>query len=137
MKGLLVMERTQIKQVVRQLAKTEINQVVDTQFVTKHVAERISRLDEYIRLGLDTNDYITGFEVDKGHTNGNEYHLITTTGLIKVYNKHSAKLITILGARGGQIYRYFAALNIPLTSQVNELISMCYERERQNPIHLK
>lgn len=50
---------------------------------------------------------VAKFEVDRGHRNGPEFHVITDTGIIEIYNKRSGKLITKLIARAGQITRYF------------------------------
>lgn len=125
-------------EVIRELTSEEIIKTLEQGLVTEHVKNRLERKEEYIRLGLDTSDFVTGFEVDKGHVGGNEYHIITPTGLIKIYNKNSKRLITILGARGGQIWRYFAQLDLlPMPNRIFRLVQSCYRREETNPIHHK
>lgn len=47
------------------------------------------------------------FVVDKGHTNGAEIHIITSTGLILIYNQRTNKFVTALIARPAQIARYY------------------------------
>lgn len=49
---------------------------------------------------------VKGFKVDRGHRDGPEMHIITTTGLILIYNWDSHKLITKLIARPAQLTRY-------------------------------
>lgn len=47
-----------------------------------------------------------GFEVDKRHANGNEYHFVRQDASVYIYNAESEKFITILLAREGQIEKY-------------------------------
>lgn len=49
------------------------------------------------------------FIVDKGHANGREIHVITSTALILIYNEHTHRFITALIARPAQIERYYIA----------------------------
>ena len=46
-------------------------------------------------------------EVNRGHRNGPEIHMVSSTGIISIYNRDSKKLITKLIARPGQIRRYW------------------------------
>lgn len=62
------------------------------------------------------------FIVDRGHENGAEKHVITTNGIIIVYNANSGKLVTKLIARPGQIRRYFAEGEAPA-----EIIEAAYQ----------
>lgn len=48
------------------------------------------------------------FIVDRGHRNGAERHVLTTTGIIVIYNLRTNKLVTKLIARPNQIKRYYA-----------------------------
>ena len=45
--------------------------------------------------------------VDTGHRAGCEVHVLTSTGIVFVFNAHSRKLITVLVARPGQVARYY------------------------------
>ena len=47
--------------------------------------------------------------VDRGHRNGAEIHVISTTAIITIYNERTHKMITKLIARPGQIRRYYNA----------------------------
>lgn len=53
------------------------------------------------------------FLVDHGHINGAEKHVITTTGIIIIYNAVTLVLITKIIARPAQIKRYFPDGNFP------------------------
>lgn len=48
------------------------------------------------------------FIVDRGHRNGPERHILTTTGIIIVYNLRTNKMVTKLIARPQQIKRYYS-----------------------------
>ena len=50
-------------------------------------------------------------DIDKGHPNGKECHVITDTGIVFIYNENSKKLITTLIARPAQIQRYYTMIN--------------------------
>lgn len=70
-----------------------------------YVEERKNRqriIDE-IGMGYEVDSFV----VDRGHVNGEEIHVITSTGLIVIYNKASHKMVTILIARPQQIRRYY------------------------------
>lgn len=54
---------------------------------------------------------LKAFDVDRGHFDGPEIHLITTDGYIVIVNAWSFKLCTVLIARPGQIDRYYKAIN--------------------------
>ncbi len=49
---------------------------------------------------------ISYIEIDKGHKNGPEIHLLSDTGIITIFNKRTQKLITRLIARPGQVKRF-------------------------------
>lgn len=53
------------------------------------------------------------FTVDRGHKNGAEIHVITTTAIIIVYNAISHKMVTKLIARPSQIQRYYSKDEFP------------------------
>lgn len=56
---------------------------------------------------------VVEFKVDRGHKNGPELHVITNTGLIKIYNFRTHKLVTVLIARPNQIRRLYAPNEAP------------------------
>ena len=65
--------------------------------------------------------------VDKGHKNGAEVHVISSTGIITIYNQRTGKLITKLIARPGQIRRYWKEEEAP-----TELIQIAREHQKMN-----
>lgn len=47
------------------------------------------------------------FYIDRGHKDGTEIHVITSTALILIYNQRTHRFITALIARPAQIERYY------------------------------
>lgn len=70
-----------------------------------YTTERCRR--ERIITEIGMGEVYAVFIVDRGHKDGAEKHIITTTGIISIYNARSGKLITKLIARPGQIKRYY------------------------------
>ena len=73
---------------------------------SKHwVNDRVKRnaLIEKIGLGVEIKRVV----LDKGHRNGAEIHVISSTGIITIYNQRTGKLITKLIARPGKIKQYY------------------------------
>ena len=66
-------------------------------------ANRSRLINEVIGLGKPIKEVI----IDKGHKNGAERHVLTSTGIIIVYNARTGKMITRLIARVGQVKRYY------------------------------
>lgn len=93
---------------------------------TIHFTERNERVKKYSELRLLDIDFLYGFIVDKNHPNGDEMHFINPNGIIYVMNCRSGKLITVLGARPGQIKRYFEALEIKVDNQVQRLLNTAF-----------
>lgn len=73
---------------------------------TAHWANTRSVRDEVIQYIGAGEPYAT-FIWDRGHKDGLEKHVLTTTGLIYIYNLRSGRLITVLIARPGQVKRYY------------------------------
>jgi len=63
--------------------------------------------------------------VDRGHRNGAEVHIITTTAIILVFNARTKKLITKLIARPNQIKRYYPEGTAP-----QFLLDLAYEHTK-------
>lgn len=59
-------------------------------------------------IGIGRN--VKSFYQDKGHENGPEDHIVTSTGIIKIYNHASRVLVTMLIARPGQIRKYWEGI---------------------------
>ena len=73
--------------------------------VDKNTAVRREIIEKYIGWG----ENIFSAEVDRGHKNGTEIHIITDTAIIKIYNTRTKKHITDLIARPNQIKRVYNA----------------------------
>ena len=74
---------------------------------TSHVASRSKRLQIAERLIVEESAKVVKIAVvNKGHKNGNEIHIVNNNGVVKVYNEHTRKFITVLIARVPQIERY-------------------------------
>jgi hypothetical protein len=54
---------------------------------------------------------LDAFIVDKSHPNGDELHVITTSGYIMIFNEKSERFITVLHARPMQLKRYYMSLH--------------------------
>ena len=74
---------------------------------TKHIGRRANRTELVNSFGKLHR--IDGFEVDKGHKNGNEIHIVSKEGVIEIYNKATGKHVTDLIARPQQVKRYYEA----------------------------
>jgi len=94
---------------------------------TEHSKEdRRARLEAYT-IGA----YLDGFEVDKGHENGTEAHIIEENGFILIFNTRTKKLITVKSGRPAQLRRYYQQLNIRYTHEVAEAIKRARIRNEQ------
>lgn len=71
----------------------------------KNIAVRTMVIEKYIGFGRD----IFSAEVDRGHENGTEIHVVTDTAIIKIYNARTRKHVTDLIARPNQIKRVYNA----------------------------
>lgn len=81
--------------------------MVDTSIDSKHINERTNRLAKINMLIHNENAKIVdAFEVNTGHKNGNEIHVVYNNGVVKIYNKNSKNFVTAIIARIPQIERY-------------------------------
>lgn len=85
-------------------------------------ADRFNRA-ELIRNYIGYGKVIASFRWDRGHRNGPEIHRITSTGIIRIYNERTHKLVTELIARPTQITRYFDAVG---KTAPKELVDLAY-----------
>lgn len=73
---------------------------------SKHYMEDRKAREELIqRIGEGTP--VKEVRVDRGHRNGAEIHVISSTAIITIYNEKTRKIITKLIAKPGQIKRYY------------------------------
>lgn len=64
---------------------------------------RRNTIEKYIGYGND----IFSAELDRGHKNGSEIHVVTDTAIVKIYNARTRKHVTDLIARPNQIKRVY------------------------------
>ena len=79
---------------------------------TKHYSNDRAKRERIIQ-NIGEGEYFADFIVDRGHKEGAELHVLTTNGIIKIYNLFSKKLVTKLIARPNQIKRYYTNGNYP------------------------
>ena len=88
---------------------------------TSHALKRSKRLQVAERLIIEESAKVLKIAVvNKGHKNGNEIHLVYNNGVVKVYNEHTKKFITVLIARVPQIERY----NVKVTKAMKKKINL-------------
>lgn len=86
---------------------------------TSHALKRSKRLQIAERLIIEESAKVLKIAVvNKGHANGNEIHIVYNNGIVKIYNEHTHKFITVLIARVPQIERY----NIKVTKTMRNKI---------------
>lgn len=86
---------------------------------TSHALKRSKRLQVAERLIIEESAKVIRIAVvNKGHKNGNEIHIVYNNGIVKVYNEHTRKFVTVLIARVPQIERY----NIKVTKAMKKKI---------------
>ena len=88
---------------------------------TSHALNRSKRLQVAERLIVEESAKVLKIAVvNKGHANGTEIHVIFNNGVVKIYNEHTKKFITVLIARVPQIERY----NVKVTKAMRKKINM-------------
>lgn len=94
---------------------------------TSHVANRSKRLQVAERLIIEESAKVVKIAVvNKGHTNGNEIHVVYNNGIIKVYNARTRKFITVLIARVPQVERYKIKVTKTMQSKIKSHIAKGY-----------
>ena len=76
------------------------------QNISKHWIQDRERRNELIKkigLGIEVKRVI----LDKGHKNGKEVHVISSTGIVTVFNQRTGKMVTRMIARPGKIKQYY------------------------------
>ncbi len=95
--------------------------------ITSHGVNRSKRLQIAERLILEESAKVVKIAVvNKGHKNGNEIHLVYNNGIVKVYNEHTRKFITVLIARVPQIERYKIKITKTMRKKINLHIKQGY-----------
>ncbi len=73
---------------------------------SKHYTEDRKAREEQIR-AIGYGKVVKTVVIDKGHRNGPEVHMVSTTGIVTIFNYRTGKLVTRLIARPAQIRRYW------------------------------
>ena len=104
----------------------------DKEMETAHAAYcRVARIEKIASI-LGDGIALDMFEVDRGHKNGPELHVIDSVGVISVYNLRTRLLVTKLIARPLQIMRYYEHEGKPFPSWMPVITEMAYEHELQH-----
>ena len=94
---------------------------------TSHALKRSKRLQIAERLIIEESAKVVKIAVvNKGHKNGNEIHLVYNNGVVKVYNEHTRKFITVLIARVPQIERYKIKVTKTMKNKIKSHIKQGY-----------
>lgn len=94
---------------------------------TSHALNRSKRLQIAERLIIEESAKIIRIAVvDKGHKNGNEIHIVYNNGVVKVYNEHTRKFITVLIARVPQVERYKIKITKTMQAKIKSHIAKGY-----------
>jgi hypothetical protein len=99
------------------------NKVLDLSNLTKHIGERKNRLESYFKL-KEVGSVYDSFIVDKNHDNGDEVHVITSTGFIMVFNLNTKRFITVLHARPMQLKRYYINMGETVPAFVSNMCKL-------------
>jgi hypothetical protein len=92
-----------------------------------HISERTVRVSKANELiAKEHGTIIECFEVNKGHKNGNEIHVIYNNGIIRIYNVNTKKHITDLIARKAQIERYGVKVTKCMEKKIKSHINAGY-----------
>lgn len=83
--------------------RRELGRLRESGYFHRDRHERIMRIAKTVGFGHIVRQCL----VDTGHRAGCEVHVLTSTGIVFVFNAHSRKLITVLVARPGQVARYY------------------------------
>ena len=94
---------------------------------TLHAVNRSRRLQIAQRLIIEESAKVCKIAiVNKGHENGNEIHLVYNNGIVKIYNEHTRKFITVLIARTPQIERYKVKVTKTMKKKIKSHIEQGY-----------
>ena len=94
---------------------------------TSHAVNRSKRLQIAERLIIEESAKVIKIAVvNKGHKNGNEVHIVYNNGVVKIYNEHTRKFITVLIARVPQIERYKVKITKTMRNKIKSHIAKGY-----------
>lgn len=95
--------------------------------ITSHALKRSKRLQVAERLIFEERAKVLKIAVvNKDHKNGDEIHIIYNNGVVKVYNEHTRKFITVLIARVPQIERYNVKVTKAMRKKIEKHVAKGY-----------
>lgn len=74
---------------------------------SRHYGEERTSREYLIDFGIGLGHVVNDFVINRGHKDGPEIHILTSTGIIIVENYYTKKVVTKLIARPHQIKRYY------------------------------
>ena len=96
---------------------------------TSHAVNRSKRLQVAERLIIEESAKVVKIAVvNKGHANGEEIHIVYNNGIIKIYNEHTRKFVTVLIARVPQIERYKIKVTRTMRNKIKSHIKNGYNQ---------
>lgn len=96
---------------------------------TTHGVNRSKRVQVAERLIIEECAKVVKIAVvDKGHTNGNEIHVVYNNGVVKVYNARTRKFITVLIARVPQVERYKIKVTKTMRNKIKSHVKNGYNQ---------
>lgn len=100
---------------------------IDFELNCKHIADRNTRVNKANQLiHIENATIIASFEIDKGHENGHEVHVVYNNGVIRIYNIRTKKHITDLIAREPQVTRYGVKVTKTMRKKIKHHIEAGY-----------
>lgn len=104
-------------EVLRELniTENEVREMVSN--TTIHARERQNRFD---KVDFENLEVFRSFEVNTGHKNGTEIHVITWDADILIFNSKTKKAVTVLKARPHQVIRYCERFGIWVPDSILE-----------------
>ena len=101
--------------------------IIDFELNCKHISDRNTRVNKANQLiYIENATIIASFEINKGHANGNEIHVIYNNGVIRIYNINTRKHITDLIAREAQVTRYGVKVTKTMRKKIKNHIEKGY-----------
>ena len=95
--------------------------------VTSHAINRSKRLQIAEQLIIEESAKVCKIAVvNKGHSNGNEVHIVYNNGIVKIYNANTRRFITVLIARVPQIERYKIKVTKTMRNKIKSHIKQGY-----------
>ena len=101
--------------------------MIETAGNCKHIADRSERVAKANELIVAEHGTVLAcFEINKGHKNGTEIHVIYNNGVIRIYNTNTKKHVTDLIARRAQIERYGVKVTKCMAKKIKKHVANGY-----------